>query len=304
MGIMSGDNEVPPRSHRQRLRGGRGHRHFRLKWRLATGETYQSATYNIVDRGTLPASTSIRARPAPTAGSHSVSRCPRARHRSHRLGMVGPFYVEIDPKNATQVVTFLNLFPESRRELHQCPYQTSRRRSDARSVAADGHHGFPGHHGFRQRSRATDHRTETAPVSHCFARCAMKMARSPRARYSSMSTTACPARPPSRACTSTIAGAGVNGGITIPIVPPSIRISPAIPASATTWQLPPASSMSPYLERHSSESRKPLRQHPHHQGSRRRGARPARPPIVGPRTSPPPSPLTWTRPRPRWPRAN
>ena len=112
MGIMSGDNEVPP--------SGVTANGFAVVLAIATldangglltGETYQSATYNIVDRGTF---TGFHIHPgaAGTNGPVVIGNPLPAGTPidASGIGLVGPFYVEIDPKNATQVATFANLF--------------------------------------------------------------------------------------------------------------------------------------------------------------------------------------------------
>lgn len=112
MGIMSGDNEVPP--------SGVTANGFAVVLAIATldangglltGETYQSATYNIVDRGTF---TGFHIHPGAAGVNGPVvigNPLPAGTPIDESgIGLVGPFYVEIDPKNATQVATFANLF--------------------------------------------------------------------------------------------------------------------------------------------------------------------------------------------------
>ena len=112
MGIMSGDNEVPPSGVTANgFAVVLGHSRLDANGGLLAGETYQSATYNIVDRGTF---TGFHIHPGAAGINGPVV-----------IGNPLPAGAPIDdtgsawsarsmwrsiPKNATQVATFANLF--------------------------------------------------------------------------------------------------------------------------------------------------------------------------------------------------
>jgi uncharacterized protein (TIGR03437 family) len=112
MGLMSSDNEVPAVSPPARgtavvvaigtLDSSGG---------LASGEVYQQTTYTMGDRGTFTGF-HIHLGGAGANGPVVINSAIPAGSAidANGTGVVGPFYTEIDPKNANQVLAFANLF--------------------------------------------------------------------------------------------------------------------------------------------------------------------------------------------------
>jgi uncharacterized protein (TIGR03437 family) len=112
MGLMSSDNEVPPQTP---AASGTAVvvalATFDSKGALATGVTYQSATYKITDSVNF---TGFHIHPG-TAGNNGPASLSTGIPSTTLLdpsgsGIIGPYYTEVDLTNAVQVSTFLTLF--------------------------------------------------------------------------------------------------------------------------------------------------------------------------------------------------
>ena len=165
MGLMSSDNEVPPQTP---AASGTAVvvalATFDSKGALATGVTYQSATYKITDSVNF---TGFHIHPG-TAGNNGPASLSTGIPSTTLLdpsgsGIIGPYYTEVDLTNAVQVSTF-SPFQNPARYINV--HTNARRRRDARAVAADGQHDVPDHDGFGNETAPQNSRARRRP-DHC-----------------------------------------------------------------------------------------------------------------------------------------